>query len=168
MNKNYQIDRRTFMTAFGAFCAVPTFRAFGETTAPLVRFGVVTDLHYADLNPVDNSGVLPVAGKVYYRESLTKLKKAVAVMNARTPDFMIELGDLKDNSGGRTKTLPYLPQEDASDSKDTWWMYRSARARAWASRRRRDDDVRGEGGRDAENTRGFPVSVTRNGKGEVE
>ena len=106
------IDRRTFMTAFGAFCAVPTFRVLGETAAPCVRFGVVTDLHYADLNTVDNGATHP-AGKVFYRESLAKLKKAVAVMNARTPDFMIELGDLKDNSGGRTKTLPYL---DAAES----------------------------------------------------
>ena len=101
------------MTAFGAFCAIPVFRAVGETAAPLVRFGAMTDLHCADLAPVDHSRVVPVAGKVYYRESLRKLEKAVAVMNMRTPDFMIELGDFKDDSGGRVKTLPYLDSAEA-------------------------------------------------------
>ena len=115
MNKDFQIDRRTFMTAFGAFCAVPTFRAFGETTAPLVRFGAVTDLHCADLAPFNSP--LKVSEHIYYRESLRKLKKAVAVMNAREVDFMIELGDFKDLTQNKAATLPILDQAEAEFAK---------------------------------------------------
>ena len=44
-----------------------------RTAGAVVRFGVVTDLHCADLAPVDNTHIIPVAGKVCYRESLRKL-----------------------------------------------------------------------------------------------
>jgi predicted phosphodiesterase len=52
-----------------------------------VRFGIVTDCHYADTDP---------AGTRFYRESLDKLSESVARMNAEDVDFLIELGDFKD------------------------------------------------------------------------
>lgn len=44
---------------------------------PLVRFGMVTDLHYAALRRV---------GRRHYRDSLRKLGEAVDLFNARTPN----------------------------------------------------------------------------------
>ena len=49
----------------------------GEPSAgekPLVRFGMVTDLHYADIPP-DSKPCGPV-GRRYYRESKRKLREA--------------------------------------------------------------------------------------------
>ena len=54
---------------------------------PLVRFGVVTDLHYADIDP---------SGARTYRESDDKLAECVQVMNAKGAAFVVELGDFKD------------------------------------------------------------------------
>jgi predicted phosphodiesterase len=52
-----------------------------------VRFGIVTDCHYADTD---------AAGTRFYRESLDKLAECVGRMNAERVDFLVELGDLKD------------------------------------------------------------------------
>jgi alkaline phosphatase len=55
--------------------------------APKVRFGLITDLHYADK---------PAAGTRYYRETPAKLDEAVKRFSAEKPDFTVELGDLVD------------------------------------------------------------------------
>ena len=52
-----------------------------------MRFGIVTDCHYADAD---------TAGTRYYRHSLDKLGECVEAMNAQKVDFLIELGDFKD------------------------------------------------------------------------
>ena len=66
------------------------------STAPLavscksrkpLRFGVVSDPHYADKDMVINR---------YYRQSLDKMREAVDLFNKSDLDFVIELGDLKD------------------------------------------------------------------------
>lgn len=54
---------------------------------PLLRIGLLTDVHYADRPP---------AGTRYYRESLTKLRECVAYFNETRPDFVVELGDFID------------------------------------------------------------------------
>ena len=68
---------------------------------PLVRFGVVTDLHYADIDP---------NGARTYRESDDKLAECVQVMNAKGVSFLVELGDFKDQdkSPDESRTLGYL------------------------------------------------------------
>jgi predicted phosphodiesterase len=53
----------------------------------VVRFGVITDLHYADRDSV--------SGRMY-RESTGKLAEFTAAMNREKADFVIELGDYKD------------------------------------------------------------------------
>ena len=65
------------------------------------RFGIVTDCHYADAEP---------AGTRFYRESLDKLRECVALMNAEKVDFLIELGDFKDQNRPpvEQQTLLYL------------------------------------------------------------
>jgi predicted phosphodiesterase len=66
-----------------------------------VRFGIVTDIHYADIEP---------RGSRPYRESPAKLKECVVLMNREKPDFLVELGDLKDQDDkpNERKTLGYL------------------------------------------------------------
>ncbi len=54
---------------------------------PAVRFGVVTDLHYADK---------PAAGTRYYRQTLEKLAEAVQQFRRQSVQFTIELGDFID------------------------------------------------------------------------
>lgn len=52
-----------------------------------LRFGVVTDAHYADRDMVINR---------YYRQSIPKMREAVDLFNKSGLDFVIELGDIKD------------------------------------------------------------------------
>jgi hypothetical protein len=67
----------------------------------LVRFGIVTDCHYADAD---------TAGTRYYRQSLDKLAECVETMNAQEVNFLVELGDFKDQNSPpvEQKTLSYL------------------------------------------------------------
>jgi len=75
-------------------------------TEHLVRFGIVTDCHYAD---TDN------AGTRYYRQSLDKLDECVKAMNELQVDFLAELGDFKDQDSPpvEQKTLSYLRTVDS-------------------------------------------------------
>lgn len=103
------MNRREFIvaTAAGVFsgCRLIDTSGIGDG-APVVRFGIVTDLHYADIDP--DPRPLGVVGQRFYRESLRKLREAVAVFNRRRLDFAIELGDFKDNTNGRDGTLAHL------------------------------------------------------------
>jgi alkaline phosphatase len=62
-----------------------------ESRKPTVRFGVLTDVHYADKD---------AAGTRHYRDSLEKLRTAVDRLNREELDFVVELGDLIDSAGG--------------------------------------------------------------------
>jgi predicted phosphodiesterase len=86
--------------AFLASCAPPKVELPGPAQTK-VRFGVATDVHYADIEPRGNRP---------YRESLAKFKEFVAVMDRDKPDFLIELGDFKDqdDASAEAKTLSYL------------------------------------------------------------
>jgi 3',5'-cyclic AMP phosphodiesterase CpdA len=79
-------------------CTGPTGR--GRRTGAL-RFGIVTDCHYADTDTV---------GIRYYRHSLDKLGECVEAMNKQQVDFLVELGDFKDQNSppAEQKTLSYL------------------------------------------------------------
>jgi len=79
-----------------AALAVPAAQA-----PPLVRLGVVTDLHYADTDPV---------GTRAFRESIGKLAECVQVMNAKGVALLVELGDFKDQdkTPDEARTLGYL------------------------------------------------------------
>lgn len=71
-----------------------------------VRFGIVTDSHYADVGP---------RGTRFYRESLAKMRECVEAMNRERVDFLIELGDFKDQDDQplESKTLSYLRRIEA-------------------------------------------------------
>lgn len=77
----------------------------------VVRFGMVTDVHYADIDP--DPAPVNVTGRRFYRESRRKLAEAVGVFNARGLDFAIELGDFKDDTRGRAGTLAHLEDIEA-------------------------------------------------------
>jgi len=111
------LDRRQFLL-LGAAGAFSGCRMWGEAPAneePLVRFGMVTDIHYADIPP----DPIPrgVVGWRHYRESRLKLLDAVAVFNARELDFAIELGDFKDDTNGREGTLRHLDSIESAFAK---------------------------------------------------
>lgn len=92
----WQITRRTFLHA--SMGAVP-LRLFSAASA--FRFGVVTDIHFAD-RPPNNTR--------YYRLAPSKLRACVDLMNAEKVEFLIELGDFKDEAAPPTEesTLSFL------------------------------------------------------------
>ena len=94
------MKRRPLVVAVLAALRLPLVAPAAQAP-PLVRFGVVTDLHYADIDPI---------GARTYRESDDKLAECVQVMNAKDVTFLIELGDFKDQdkTPDETRTLGYL------------------------------------------------------------
>ena len=108
------ISRRTFLrsavtvaagTTLASLSCAPAERAPSFSNLSSVRFGVVTDCHYADADP---------AGTRFYRQSLGKLSECVARMNAERVGFLIELGDFKDQNRPpvESRTLAYLREAE--------------------------------------------------------
>lgn len=98
------MDRRLFLRkSFGALSllAYPGILPAGNKS--IVRFGLITDLHFAKRQN---------AGSRFYGESKTKLLDAIAVFNKKNLDFLIELGDLKDqgNPPEKAETLRFLDE----------------------------------------------------------
>lgn len=84
----------------------------GFTNSRSIKFGVITDLHYAAKGPLENNNR-------YYNESLDKLSEFVEIMNDQQVDFIIELGDFKDqdNVPNEANTLRYLSQTESEFGK---------------------------------------------------
>ncbi|WDI39973.1 metallophosphoesterase [Bremerella sp. P1] len=66
---------------------------------PMLRIGLMTDLHYADKKPV---------GSRYYRETLRKIAEASAQLSEARLDFLVELGDFIDAADAVDVELGYL------------------------------------------------------------
>ena len=73
--------------------------AGAEDAAAGVKFGVVTDLHYADK---------PAAGSRHYRETPDKLAEAAEQFSMHELDFVAELGDFVDAADSVESELGYL------------------------------------------------------------
>ncbi len=107
---SWTISRRVFLRCAAgaalASCSCTPGNLSSRGRRPAVRFGIVTDCHYADADPV---------GTRFYRESLGKLAECVNRMNAEKVDFLIELGDFKDQNQPplEEKTLSYLRRVEA-------------------------------------------------------
>ncbi|TWT61326.1 metallophosphoesterase family protein [Rubinisphaera italica] len=77
----------------------PSQLLHAEENAKRLRFGLVTDLHYADKPP---------GGSRHYRETLHKLEEASNQFQQDQPDFIVELGDLIDAASSVDVELNYL------------------------------------------------------------
>ena len=104
MPEKWSLSRRKFIGIAGTTVAGLMFspNIFAKPDAkPIIRFGMISDIHYADREP---------AGNRFYRQSLSKVKDAVDEMNRQKVDFMIELGDFKDQDAipNEAQTLKYL------------------------------------------------------------
>ena len=69
-----------------------------HSTKP-IRIGLITDIHYADLD---------TAGSRHYRDSVTKVREAVRIFNEAEPDIVICLGDLIDAGATVEKEYAHL------------------------------------------------------------
>ncbi len=81
-----------------------------------VRFGLITDLHYADKPP---------AGSRHYRETLGKLAEAAEQFGKDKPMFVVELGDLIDAADSVVTEQTYLKainKEFSAISKDRHYV----------------------------------------------
>ena len=103
LDSQWRVTRRDVLQAgigLGASlmggCAV-TNRLSGRQ----LRFGMVTDIHYADV---------AARGARHYRQSPAKLAECLDLMNQEKVDFLIEMGDFKDQATPplRDTTLAYL------------------------------------------------------------
>ena len=86
-----------------------------------LRFGVFADSHYADTDPRPGA-IFTEERDRYYRESLPKVEEIAHMMNSWKVDFLIELGDFKDQYYPASKategsTLSYLKTIEAAFQK---------------------------------------------------
>jgi len=97
-------SRRKFIVLTGAL-AVGLMISMGlhvkKEKVPVLRFGMITDVHYADREHFKER---------YYNQSLKKLNEFIKVMNKEKVDFIVELGDFKDQDEvpNEANTLKYL------------------------------------------------------------
>jgi predicted phosphodiesterase len=104
---SFSPTRRDFLQISSlAFARLAMPGAAGARRQSALRFGIVTDPHYADVAP---------RGTRFYGESAHKMRECVEVMNHERVDFLIELGDLKDQDepGVEANTLGYLDTIEA-------------------------------------------------------
>ena len=97
------MKRRVFFKkSCGLFClmALPG-ASLPSLVKPKVRFGLVADIHFAETE---------TAGSRYYDQSKTKLIDAINIFNKNNLDFIIELGDFKDEGRPpeRLETIDFL------------------------------------------------------------
>jgi predicted phosphodiesterase len=111
--QSWEIGRRVLLQSAAAMAAGTALASLSCASGGVslrnrrpVRFGIVTDCHYADSDPVETR---------FYRESLDKLSECVARMNTERVDFLIELGDFKDQDAPavESRTLQYLRKAEA-------------------------------------------------------
>lgn len=104
MREKWTLSRRRFLGITGisvsGLILAPELLAM-QAEKPLLRFGMFSDIHYAERDPSRNR---------FFRQSLTKVKEAVDFMNQEKVDFVIELGDFKDQdeTPNEANTLKYL------------------------------------------------------------
>jgi alkaline phosphatase len=101
------MGRRAFLSEGALLLGVSTMTGrvanAAEDDRPAVRFGLITDLHYADKPP---------AGTRHYRETRAKLAEAAELFGEEQPEFIVELGDLIDAADSVEVELGYLDQID--------------------------------------------------------
>ncbi|OGV54392.1 MAG: hypothetical protein A2X45_05600 [Lentisphaerae bacterium GWF2_50_93] len=91
-------------------CSSAYFCRAEEPAGKNIRFGIVTDPHYADAD---------ANGTRFYRESTSKMAECVEKMNQEKVSFLVELGDFKDQGkpASEEKTLAFLKTIEAEFAK---------------------------------------------------
>jgi predicted phosphodiesterase len=87
--KNWLITRRVFLKRSALFLTAPLIAARFQKPETMLRFGLVTDSHYADID---------TAGTRYYRESIAKMVEFTELSNDQNADFVMHLGDFKNGA----------------------------------------------------------------------
>jgi len=113
MTTKWTISRRKFLGISGTITAglfVSPDLLASSSAKPMLRFGMLSDIHYADREP---------AGIRFYRQSLPKMKECIDRMNQEKLDFVIELGDFKDQDAvpNEANTLKYLSDIESAFQK---------------------------------------------------
>ena len=85
-----EMNRRAFLAGAGALVSYPIWGKVPEGEKPLVRVGLVTDIHHAYLPESCFNNYC------YYDRALPRLEEAIKVFNELKSDLVIELGDFKD------------------------------------------------------------------------
>lgn len=100
------VTRREFLKGSsliiaGLSAGVPFANADKTDSKKKLSFGIVTDAHYADAD---------ARGARQHRESIAKMTECVSLMNDKKVDFIVELGDFKDQGKPPSEetTLEYL------------------------------------------------------------
>jgi predicted phosphodiesterase len=100
--ENVMPSRRLFLQhttlCLAGFGSAPLLAA-DPSARPVLRAGLMTDLHYADK---------PATKTRFYREALAKLDEAVAVLNREKPAFVVELGDFIDQADSVERETEWL------------------------------------------------------------
>lgn len=96
--KSTRLSRRTLLRG-GALSLTSGMGAADSEPAPSVTFAAVTDLHYADKPP---------AGSRHYRDTIAKLREALAWFEETRVDFLVELGDCIDQAPDVPTETGYL------------------------------------------------------------
>jgi len=101
-------SRRAFLQGAGLVLGglalgVP-LRAEEAGAKPVLRVGLLTDVHHADKE---------TRGTRHYRDSLDKLREAIGVFNDQAPDFVAHLGDLIDSGSDLDQEMKNLTTVEA-------------------------------------------------------
>lgn len=99
-NSRRQFLKTSGLITLSTFLPVPA-GIFGNEKTASIRFGLTTDSHYADREH---------SGTRYYRQSIDKMNEFVEVMNQEKVDFVVHLGDFKDQDSNPKEedTIRYL------------------------------------------------------------
>lgn len=99
------MNRRSFLktAASGVILLAASPSLLSCTNKKNIRFGIITDLHYSQRKSY---------GTRYFSQTMDKLKAALDVFNQSNLDFLIELGDFKDQDSEpqREATIAYLDE----------------------------------------------------------
>ena len=90
------MNRRRFLALSTAAVSAPCLRAEVADDKPLVSFGLITDVQYADADP---------QGERHYRESVPKLKAAAADLAKENLPFTLHPGDVIDRDFASFATI---------------------------------------------------------------
>jgi len=111
-NVPFNLPRRKFLKLSALYSSTLLLTPLASCKIPekSVRFGLLADSHYADRDPLNTR---------FYRHSLDKMKEAILHMNEGKVDFLLHLGDFKDEGPDKDEkeTLGFLQDLESEFSK---------------------------------------------------